>query len=321
MLWSEIKLRQVVQEKPPTRRLRFLEPKRSISTSHSQVTLTESTTFGSVSQISQTRISETIASSTSIASLQQVDDLCHTLRVFQRNKSNDCIGLLAAAVTTFQILPSWESANQQDLNSKLIPLRSILHGKDTNLPVLLHGDKLRVAVTLASSVLQLHDTRWLERTWSKNDVFFIQRNNIDAYKKTFILRSLWLNETQETEYKDHNNTPLIRNTTLFSLGILLIELCLNKPLEQLRTSEDTRWTLGAPTALTDILVVDRILKSGQWFKQASLRYHSATKRCIYCDFGQEKATLDDDGFRQAVYDLVVVPLEEDLMAFEGPISV
>jgi hypothetical protein len=326
ILWSEIKLRHVVQESSvasvelseiSTRRLRFAEPGHSISTSSSRVTLIESTRLGIVSQTSQTRISQSSTSSTSIASLTQVDDLCHTLRAFQSNKSNACIGLLSASVTTFQILPSWESANQQDPNPTLISLRSVLNRKDANLPALLHGDKLRVAVAIASSVLQLHNTHWLERSWSKNDVFFIQCKSSDTYKKTFISRALWSSETQNIEKKDLDNTPLIRNTTLFSLGILLIELCLNKPLEQLRTPEDTQWNLDAPRALTDIYVVHRILKSVQWSKQASFRYQSATKRCIYCNFDQENASLDDDGFRQAVYDMVVAPLEQDLLAFEG----
>ena len=244
ILWSEIKLRHVVQESSSasmelsqisTRRLRFVEPGHSISTSSSVVTLTESTRLGIVSQLSQTRISQSSTSSTSTASPPQVDDLCHTLQAFQSNKSNDCIGLLPASVTTFQILPSWESANQQDLSSTLISLRSILHGTDANLPALLHGDKLRVAVALASSVLQLHSTHWLEQPWSKNDIFFIQCKSSDTYKKTFISKALLSNETQNAEYKHVDNNPLIRNKTVDALCILHKEMVLNKPLEQLRT--------------------------------------------------------------------------------------
>ena len=64
----------------------------------------------------------------------------------------------------------------------------------------------------------------------------------------------------------------------------------------------------------------RLIKTGQLSKEASLRYQSAINRCIYCDFNQDCTSLENDQFRQAVYNGVVAPLEQDLMAFEGPLG-
>ena len=91
-----------------------------------------------------------------------------------------------------------------------------------------------------------------------------------------------------------------------------------KPIEELRSSEDPIWKDGTSKALRDYSTADRLLQSGRLSKVASLRYQSAVHRCMYGIFGQENTDLQDDKFRQAVYDGVVVPIEEDLMAFESP---
>jgi hypothetical protein len=254
---------------------------------------------------------------------QEVLDLCHALRDLDTTKSIDCLGLLVAQSNSFQIFPSPLAHDVHDFESCFISLHTILHRKETNLPDLFRADKLRIAVAVASSVLQLYDSKWLESNWSKNNVFFVRRKTRDLFEQAFVSRPLpSKNGTNPTsEMTKAPPMPYIRNPTVFALGILLIELCLSKTIEQLRLPEDQLLGEATPDALANLSTAGRLLQSGQLSKEASLRYQSAINRCIYCSFDQESASLENDQFRQAVYDGVVAPLEQDLMAFEGPLGI
>ncbi|KAI4243803.1 MAG: hypothetical protein L6R42_010638, partial [Xanthoria sp. 1 TBL-2021] len=106
--------------------------------------------------------------------------------------------------------------------------------------------RLSIAVTLAHTVLQLHDSPWLNESWSKNDIWFFS-SGVDRHKRPniqrpYISRSFQPQSDQsastsgagpiaQTDLYSH----LIINKSLFALGIILIELALNRPFEDLRT--------------------------------------------------------------------------------------
>ena len=52
--------------------------------------------------------------------------------------------------------------------------------------------------------------------------------------------------------------------------------------------------------------------------EASLEYVEVTRQCIECHFNQGAASLDNDVFREAVYDNVVMVLEEEASRFARP---
>jgi len=43
----------------------------------------------------------------------------------------------------------------------------------------------------------------------------------------------------------------------------------------------------------------------------------AVRRCVHGDFNQRKTNLEDDEFKQAVYEGVLVPLREVVKDFKG----
>jgi hypothetical protein len=209
------------------------------------------------------------------------------------------------------------------------PLRldSLLSSKQRNtscpfgLGKLSRQQRLGIAVTLASTVLQLYKSPWFDEIWSKNDVYFLF-NGLDEYRRPsisnpYVLRSFASPTAKRTPKQPINATANqslschIINKTLFALGIMLIELCFNRPFEDLRSDEDLQQLGGRPSIVDDyqtaISVVDDV------FEEGGDRYGSVVQRCLKCEFPVQdrKKKLELDTFRGLFYEGVLVPLEED----------
>ena len=107
--------------------------------------------------------------------------------------------------------------------------------------------------------------------------------------------------------------PLLRNITLFALGVVLTELCLDQPLEAFRNLDDPLGPNGTANVLTDWSTANRMTEAVH--SEAGAYYRDAVRRCIRCDFDQRSTNLDNDAFRQAVYHGMVAPLEDDVKDF------
>ena len=178
--------------------------------------------------------------------------------------------------------------------------------------VLSRADRLSLALTIASSVLQLYKTPWLRENWSKHDILINEAGN-DSYREQAYVSGTFSSSTAEQITQQKMIFHFVRNETLFALGIVLIELCLGQALESMRSPEDPLDANQKPNVLTDLSTSERLLESV--YSEAGKRYGDAVRRCIYCEFDQRRTTLDDDDFRQAVYDGVVAPLEDDIKDF------
>jgi len=112
-------------------------------------------------------------------------------------------------------------------------------------------DRLKLGVTLAAAMMQLHTTKWLGESgsWGKRDILFPQgTSNIEtddgeavSIRKPIIenpfLRQVFSTQRQETT-KPTKSESLVSlfvqyDRTVFSLGIVLIELWVGKRLEDL----------------------------------------------------------------------------------------
>jgi hypothetical protein len=177
-------------------------------------------------------------------------------------------------------------------------------------------DKFKVAVDLASSVLQLYKTPWLNDNWGDDDVYFVHRPGAplsSIYQHPFIYRKFPLPSASASPVNPPPARSIIRNQTLFTLGILLIELLYGTSIEELQTTKDLdcQGTPGAVWCTAERLVEEELaLEAGQL-------YSDAVRRCIRCDFNLKTSSLDDQDFQQAVFDGVVAPLEKTLQRFNG----
>lgn len=178
-------------------------------------------------------------------------------------------------------------------------------------------DKLRVAVKLTSGVLQLYKTPWLNEKWTERDVLFLHRPGTPTssmFEHPFVRCKL-----SPTSHQDALSQPIkayrvIRNTTLYVLGVILVELCFGQPIQKLQIVEDLRCE-GTPGVTW--CTANRLIETKEIENFAGWRYAEAVRHCIWCDFGVVDVDLDSDKFLQMVYEGVFEKLEESLQHIEG----
>jgi hypothetical protein len=189
----------------------------------------------------------------------------------------------------------------------------------TSLADLLLGEiklKLRerriLAVILAHSMLHFSDSPWLSKHWNKSHLTFFQcasKNGLQLDVHRPWISTQFENgeipENTEDGYRVHPNPSVL------ALGILLLEIELRAGIEQSRTEEDLSPS-GEVDCNTDLFTAERLLESN--CNDVFERFRKAVDGCLKCDFVDEGAStsLDDDNFRQAIYDNIVLPLEEEL---------
>lgn len=178
-------------------------------------------------------------------------------------------------------------------------------------------DKLKVAVELTSGVLQLCKTPWLKENWRKSDVVFLRRSGAPLsamFEHPFIFSNLRSGIAQRKERVDQRTCRVIRNTTLYILGLVLIELCYGQPMIKLQTAEDLQCE-GTPGVTW--CTANRLIERKTIEHQGGWRHADAVRRCIWCDFGIADADLENGRFLQAVYEGVLENLEVSLQHIEG----
>jgi hypothetical protein len=248
----------------------------------------------------------------------QISNLCQAIAMLQQPQGGACAGYLLDGFKRKQGIYPLGAPGCHDDQQKwsAYTLRQVLTKQAGFSRRLTQHDKFKVAVDLASSVLQLYKTPWLQDDWSNNDVYFVHRPGAPTstiYQHSFIYRKF------SSPVASHCSTALssvrrvIRNQTLFTLGVLLIELLYGMSIEELQVPRDIdcQGTPGVVWCTAERLIDEEIaLEAGQ-------HYSNAVRRCIRCDFNRQSSSLDDQDFQQAVYNGVVAPLEKTLQHFNG----
>ncbi|RAH61706.1 hypothetical protein BO85DRAFT_483731 [Aspergillus piperis CBS 112811] len=139
-------------------------------------------------------------------------------------------------------------------------------------------DRVNIAALVALSVVSLHNSNWLDSSFSSNQVFF-------------------------TLFNDNTTGPPatfgIRNRALYNLGIMLLELVLNESLSSLRVPD-----LGGALETED-QVAWRLER--EVCGKAGPVWADVVSKCLHCPF-MGNSQLYDDSFASAVYMNIVQPL-------------
>lgn len=172
------------------------------------------------------------------------------------------------------------------------------------------SDRLSLSRKLATAVLQFYSTPWLRSSWSSNDVLFQLQSNgdpgqIHGLKEPFVDVSV-RGSTIDTSI-DQSSTcyPFAPNDFLFGLGVMLLELAYQRPLQSLQqpcdaaNSHDDRHTLFFTAKRVSRLVST---KSGS-------RYGEIVRKCLSCDFGRGD-DLSQPALQEGVYREVICELKE-----------
>lgn len=251
-----------------------------------------------------------------VASLPQIHDLCKTIQQLRFSTAEPCVGYLLDNVDRkYGIYPLQGLSNGGQLQWSSSSLQQVLTEPATIGIRLTQADKLCIALYLASSMLQLYKTPWLDEQWGHKDVYFVHRPGTtiaDISKQPYIYRKLSSTAPCSTTQAQPTYS-VIRNQTLFALGILLIELWYGKSIEQLAINSD-RDCQGTPGVVW--CTAERLVRTDIPF-EAGAQYADVVRRCIRCDFDRTDMDLDSESFQRAVFDGVVTPLEITLKQFSG----
>ncbi|KAJ4289653.1 hypothetical protein N0V90_010982 [Kalmusia sp. IMI 367209] len=241
--------------------------------------------------------------------MQPIKSLCAAISTLQPLQREMCLSLLANEYAKKKhdilIYPSRSPPHDTE-DWSIRNLRNVL--ADTKFA---RRYRLQLAVTLASSVLQLHETPWLGDSWSNNNILFIDRSGKTAYTDPFVLQRVATGGQSPEPTMSPAMRLIIRNQTLYALGISLIELWYGKPLSDLSKPEDgAQGTGDAQTNLmTELASADRLVE--ELYNDAGGKYADAVRRCIRCDFDRRANTLEDVAFQKAVFEGVVAQLKEN----------
>lgn len=259
-------------------------------------------------------------------SLLEVIDICSAIRRSKTRKI--CLGLCLDHGGTLRRalsipLPEKQSegkpAEEVPDNEAATSLNNLLMpDPDHYGHTLSRKDRMSLALVLASSFVQLEATQWIQESWGKEDIVFdratdaSEDSSVDL-TKPYILHSI--------EKRTADNKPQLaqksRNYSLVSLGILLLELSTGQSFEQHLSRIKGKSTASLDESIERLVKVSEARK---WLiavqDDLSSGFHGAIWHCIksYLD---EESTKDEDVYRQAVLDQVVLPLQDDLMSFLG----
>ena len=243
------------------------------------------------------------------SNLQPIQDLCAAISTLQMPQRDVCFSLLATeyAKQKYGILiyPLKEPPSDTDSWS-ISSLRSVLEESG-----FARRDRLQLAVTLTSSILQLHETPWLDQNWNNDSIFFIKRSDKTMYDHPFVSRHFNLSNQPSTKPIPMSMSRIIRNQTLYSLGTSLIELWYGKPLSELHKPDDGPQSTSDPRIdlMTEWNTANRLVD--ELYNEAGGKYSDAVRRCIRCDFDHRSSCLEDVTFQRDVYQGVVAQLKEN----------
>ena len=242
-------------------------------------------------------------------------DLCDYLRRYARQPvhegahvcvletSGSCKNLLYPSSTASRL-----QRRQATSLGQLILSSAAEQGSNGKIPLF---ERVRLAKTLAIAVLQYHATPWLTSSWRSEDVYFFGLGNADSMQTAPALSSPHLNvkvkgpNEQLSRVSAFPPHTLARNTFLFSLAVVFLEIAHSSTLETLQRPVDLM--NGQENLYTQFFVARRLAKYE--YSVLGPRYHKIVERLVECDFG----CGDDLSSRQlqaAIYNEVICPLEQ-----------
>lgn len=192
----------------------------------------------------------------------------------------------------------------QEEPNDAISLKGILQAKGTPLP---WKFRMLLALRLASSLLQLLQTRWLERAWSKDVVFFLVRPGAQA--QVFLNRPFVQCTFGGVQTASRSIEPKV---ALLELGILLLEIWHKTTLE-------ARFGLEkGPT-----VYYDRMARAVEWLDDVDEPlpdlYDKAVAHCLRVNISGDTRFLDweDTKLWSVICGDIIAPLAKICKQWSG----
>ncbi|KAJ5633085.1 hypothetical protein N7490_009424 [Penicillium lividum] len=250
--------------------------------------------------------------------LSSISDICLTLsNIPTDHKQREPLGCIMEGAnkhTMYYAGNILECSNWQgkSLETLLESSSNLLEVQRSGGYLFSHEDRLRLAVNLASNVLQFHGN-WLRSPWQATDIMFLEplHTSVTTPYVVWDIGDSATGASTANMCQEHLNTSLIRSKILFPLGIVLVELSLGHTLRSLRIPED----YDQNEANTDLKTAARLLNSYYVTSQSGPEYHAVVERCLFWN-GSQSLTLENDEMQDEIYQQIVLPLVENLKSFE-----
>ncbi len=184
-------------------------------------------------------------------------------------------------------------------------------------PRLSKDECLPLAIIIASSLLQLHATPWLQENWCAGSIYFADLLNDQQTRVPYITSKLGESSRPPRALARRGHHP-----DLVALGIILLELSEKKPISKWYADR----TFGG-TLPDDIR--GKAEAAWDWFEEdaserMSPHYAIALKHCLNAHFlgpfAPNSMTLANEGFREAVYCRIVLHLEKAWSEYTKPLT-
>ncbi|KAK8015819.1 hypothetical protein PG991_008707 [Apiospora marii] len=191
----------------------------------------------------------------------------------------------------------------------ILSLRQILDSSDKSLPTLSFRHKQMLAATIASNVLQLGKSPWLAEVFDSGDINFLNLDGGPSYDDAFVSKRMTQQDRPDPAPESSIHQKITQNSTIFSLGIVLLELALGKRLGSIRNAGKAESSSSHYGVLSDYETALQHLDAVRF--EVDQNYYDAVRRCIKCEFMHPTLDLGDDEFRREIYVKVVELLEEN----------
>ncbi|KAK5653256.1 hypothetical protein OQA88_9155 [Cercophora sp. LCS_1] len=232
-------------------------------------------------------------------------DICTTLKKTSNTRPN-CYGhLIDSTCSTHHFRVCSLASTSSGNNWTIITLDDVLNQRQGLQPLLWLQEKVCLAYEVASAVLQLNKTPWLPEPLTKKDVHFFSGGAWQGYQQAYLQRQMPGPTLSNCTTNNSAEETLVYKKTLFSLGVLLLEIILGSSLESLRKPEESVEFPGDELGvIRDSITIHRLLQT-----QVALinpAYKTVIERCVGCGLPQG---LDEETFREKMYNGVVTELE------------
>lgn len=239
-------------------------------------------------------------------------DFCDFIRRRLREplQASECVGVLdnTESCRSF-VYPSSNKCCRQ--SRQAISLRQVISNVSKQKAAGGIGlyQRLRLAKTLATAVLQYHSTPWLRISWLSEDVYFFD-SGLASIQGTPSLTLPHLNVkvkgpcgqlSRTSTFPLHN---MVRNPLLFNLGVILLEIAYTSNIETLQSPINL--DNGRENRYTEFFAARRLAKSAK--SDMGSTNHKIVEKLVECDFGCGME-LDDPQLQAAFHRDVICPLE------------
>lgn len=243
-----------------------------------------------------------------------IRDICS---VITGNLQPGCLGYLAgpsnlrhSIFTGHSEALACDSHSLQDLDHTILSIR-----QGTSLAT--SNQRFSIALALASSLLRLDGTQWMNGSWNKSSIFFLhdEAGPEPLATQPYVLQSFCASiQGVQQDSVQRKHTPKACKDSFLALGIMLLELSFGETLESRPFRSRYLSPDGSPNEYTDFCTAKEWQTKVQEIFGDELSL--VIDRCLDCSFGLVP-DWNNLEFVEAVVADVVQPLQDFLALWNG----